>query len=174
MGGVRQTAEDAGLRGFFCLLPGLVEPSNLAPHPLLSFSRKMGRRLYGETVLDKCTEKGVGGIYFWDSDKNICSHYHVAFGGAMTVKELMALMVECGLLEVTKLHWTEQGFVPEDTFIEGDTAGVMQLVELALDKQRQEIASAVEKMGIIGYGTLAMGHAIREKKWEEFINQTKQ
>jgi hypothetical protein len=84
MGSVRQTAEDAGLRGFFCLLPGLVEPSNLAPHPLLSFSRRIGRKLYRETVLDKCTGKGVGGIYFWDSDKNTCSHYHVAFGGAMT------------------------------------------------------------------------------------------
>ena len=89
----------------------------------------------------------------------------------MTVKELMALMVECGLLEVTKLHWTEKGFIPEDTFIEGDTAGIMQLVELALDKQRQEIALAVEKMGVIGYGALAMAHAIREKKWEEFIRQ---
>ena len=93
-------------------------------------------------------------------------------GSSMTVKELMALMVECGLLEVTKLHWTEKGFIPEDTFIEGDTAGIMQLVELALDKQRQEIASAVEKMGVIGYGGLAMAHAIREKKWEEFIRQT--
>lgn len=94
--------------------------------------------------------------------------------GSMTVKELMALMVECGLLEVTKLHWTEKGFIPEDTFIEGDATGVMQLVEMTLDKQRQEIALAVEKMGIIGYGGLAMAHAIREKKWEEFIRQTRE
>jgi hypothetical protein len=50
----------------------------------------------------------------------------------------------------------------------------MQLVEMTLDKQRQEIASAVEKMGIIGYGGLAMAHAIREKKWEEFIRQTRE
>jgi hypothetical protein len=33
MGGVRQTSEDAALRGFFCLRPGQVEPSNLTPHP---------------------------------------------------------------------------------------------------------------------------------------------
>lgn len=96
----------------------------------------------------------------------------VQWDKSMTVKELMALMVECGLLEVNKMHWTGKAFIPEDTFIEGDTAGVMQLVELALDKQRQEIASAVEKMGVIGYGGLAMAHAIREKKWEEFIRQT--
>jgi len=84
----------------------------------------------------------------------------------MTVKELLDLMTDCGLLQVSKMEWTGK--------VEGDVAGLMQLVEMTLDKQRQEIASAVEKMGIIGYGGLAMAHAIREKKWEEFIRQTKE
>jgi len=92
----------------------------------------------------------------------------------MTVKELLDLMTDCGLLQVSKMEWTGKGFLPVDEFIEGDVAGLMQLVEMTLDKQRQEIASAVEKMGIIGYGGLAMAHAIREKKWEEFIRQTRE
>ena len=66
---------------------------------------------------------------------------------SMTVKELMALMVECGLLEVNKMHWTGKAFIPEDTFIEGDTAGIMQLVELALDKQGRRLLQRLRRWG---------------------------
>ena len=41
---------------------------------------------------------------------------------------------------------------------------IYKLVNWALDIEREECAKLVEEMGIDGYGTIAIGLAIRERK----------
>jgi hypothetical protein len=79
----------------------------------------------------------------------------------VTLTELHEMMVECGLIEISHLQWNNGKFVCIDEFIEGDSAGMMQLVKCVQDRQRKKLADLVEKMGIEGYGTLAIAAAIR-------------
>ena len=85
----------------------------------------------------------------------------------MTLTELHALMVECGLIEISHHQWHNGKFVCVDEFIEGDSAGIMQLVKCVQDKQRERLANLVEQMGIEGYGTLAIAAAIRKGEQDE-------
>lgn len=81
----------------------------------------------------------------------------------MTLIELGQLMEQCGLLQINKLEWSGKNFIQTDEFIEGDAAALMQLVNIVTEREREECALLVERMGIEGYGTLAIGAAIRAK-----------
>jgi hypothetical protein len=87
----------------------------------------------------------------------------------MTLTELHELMVECGLIEISHLQWHNGKFVSIDEFIEGDSAGMMQFVGFVQDRQRKKIADLVERMGIEGYGTLAIAAAIRKGEDDEMV-----
>ena len=87
----------------------------------------------------------------------------------MTITELHEMMVECGLIEISHLQWNNGKFVCIDEFIEGDSAGMMQFVGFVQDRQRKKIADLVERMGIEGYGTLAIAAAIRKGEDDEMV-----
>lgn len=73
----------------------------------------------------------------------------------MTLQELNDLMQQCGLLQVNKLQWMGgNSFVQTDEFIEGDTAALMQLVNIVIKREREECADIADAIGRPDLGRL--------------------
>ena len=81
----------------------------------------------------------------------------------MNHKELVEVLELCGLTPMTLMTWNGKTHVPVDDCIDGDVTALVQFVRVVERKKAEEIAQLVEKMGMEGYGTLAIAAAIRGK-----------